>query len=138
LSTRLKHKEEKIVEVLDALACKSSQGTPIVVEGKKDLDALRSFDIAGPVLTFKTGGKSFIDAVGEIEATRATTIILLLDFDRRGKEATNQIKQYLERAKIKVELKYWRTLQALLRHDVQSIEGLTSYVATLRTKTALM
>ncbi len=136
MSTRLKQKEEKITEVLDALADKSAKGIPIVVEGRKDVEALHSFNITGPVLTVKTGGKSFIDAISEIEATGASTVILLLDFDRRGREATKHIKQHLERAKIMPELKFWRDLYALLSHDVQSIEGLTSYMATLRAKTA--
>ena len=135
MSTHLKQKEEKILDVIDALAIKSAKGFPIMVEGRKDMDALRSFNIVGTVLMFKTGGKSFIDAVTEIESTGASSVILLLDFDRRGKESTKKIKQYLERAKITPELKFWQDLNALLGRDVQSIEGIPSYMATLQAKT---
>lgn len=134
MSTHLKQKEEKILEILNALASKSAKGIPIIVEGRKDVEALRSFNITGPIISFKTGGKSFIDAISEIESFKASTVILLLDFDRRGKETTNYIKQHLERARIKPELKFWRDLYSLLSHDVQSIEGLPSYIATLRAK----
>lgn len=136
MSTRLKEKEDKIREILETLAEKSAKGILIVVEGKKDAKALRAFNISGPILTVKTGGKSFIDAIYEIEATGSPIVILLLDFDRRGKEATSYIKKNLERAKIKPELKFWRDLHALLGHDMQAIEGLTSYMATLRSKTS--
>lgn len=136
MSTRLKEKQEKIAKILDALAEKSAKGIPIVVEGKKDLRALRSFDIDGPVITVKTGGKSLFAAISEIEATHAPIVILLLDFDRRGREATYQIKKSLEWAKINPNLKFWYDFRSLLSRDVQSVEGLPSYLETLRAKTS--
>jgi 5S rRNA maturation endonuclease (ribonuclease M5) len=134
LSTRLKEKEEKILQVLEALAEESAKGTPIVVEGKKDVDTLRALGIAGTVLTVKTGGKSFLDAVCEIEKLGEPEVILFLDFDRRGKEGTKQLKKSLERAKIKPNIKFWRDLSALVRKEIQCIESLTAYLTTLRLK----
>jgi 5S rRNA maturation endonuclease (ribonuclease M5) len=135
LSTRLREKQEKIQQILDALAEESAKGTLIIVEGKKDVEALRSFGVTGPVLTVKTGGKSFTEALHEIEQTGASEVILLLDFDRRGKEGTNRLKQNLERAKIKPDLKFWRELSALLAREIQCIESLNSYLETLQRKT---
>jgi 5S rRNA maturation endonuclease (ribonuclease M5) len=86
LSARLKEKEEKILQILEVLAEESAKGKPIVVEGKKDVAALRASGVAGTVLTVKTGGKSFLDAVSEIEKMDVPEVILFLDFDRRGKE----------------------------------------------------
>jgi len=134
LSTRLKEKEEKILKVLEALAEESAKGKPIVVEGKKDVDALRALGVAGIVLTVKTGGKSFLDAVCEIEKMGVPEVILFLDFDRRGKEGTKHLKQSLERAKIKPNAKLWRALSALVGKEIQCIESLTAYMATLRIK----
>jgi 5S rRNA maturation endonuclease (ribonuclease M5) len=114
----------------------SAKGIPIVVEGKKDADAIRSLGAIGPIHTIKTGGKSVNDAISEIEQTKASTVILLLDFDRRGKQATSRIKESLERSKIKPELTFWLSFQAMLRRDIQCIEGLTSYIDTLNTKIA--
>jgi 5S rRNA maturation endonuclease (ribonuclease M5) len=134
LSTRLKEKEEKILEVLESLAEASAKGTPIVVEGKKDVEALHAFGVAGTMLTVKTGGKSFLDAVSEIEKMGVPEVILLLDFDRRGKEGTKHLKRSLERAKIKPNVKFWRKLSALVGKEVLCIEGLTAYMVTLRSK----
>jgi 5S rRNA maturation endonuclease (ribonuclease M5) len=135
LSTRLREKQEKIQQILDALAEESAKGTLIIVEGKKDVEALRSFGVTGPVLSVKTGGKSFTEALQEIEQTGASEVILLLDFDRRGKEGTNRLKQNLERAKTKPNLKFWRELSALLAREIQCIESLNSYLETLQRKT---
>ena len=134
MSTRLKEKEEKILQILEALAEESAKGKPIVVEGKKDIDALRASGVAGTVLTVKTGGKSFLDAVSEIEKMGAPEVILFLDFDRRGKEGTKRLKQSLERAKIKPNVKFWRELSALVGKEIQCIESLTGYLDTLRAK----
>jgi 5S rRNA maturation endonuclease (ribonuclease M5) len=134
LSTRLKEKEEKILKIFEALAAESAKGTPIIVEGKKDVEALRALGVEGVVLTAKTGGKSFLDAVSEVEKMSARETILLLDFDRRGREGTRRLKQDLERAKIKPNVKFWRELSALLGREIQCIESLTAYMATLRIK----
>jgi 2,5-diamino-6-(ribosylamino)-4(3H)-pyrimidinone 5'-phosphate reductase len=134
VSTRLKEKEEKILQLLEALAEETAKGTPIVVEGKKDVEALGALGVAGTVLTVKTGGKSFLDTVSEIEKMGVPEVILFLDFDRRGREGTKRLKQSLERAKIKPNIKFWRELSALVGKEIQCIESLTAYLETLRTK----
>jgi 5S rRNA maturation endonuclease (ribonuclease M5) len=134
LSTRLKEKKEKILQVLEALAEESAKGTPIVVEGKKDVEALRVLGVDGTVITVKTGGKSFLDTVSEIEKMSVPEVILFLDFDRRGKDGTKRLKQSLERAKIKPNVKFWRALSALAGKELQCIESLTAYLDTLRAK----
>ncbi len=136
MSARLKEKQEKLQQLLTKLTEESAKGTPIVVEGKKDLEALRSLGAAGLILTFKTGGKSFTQALQEIEQTGALEVILLLDFDRRGKLGTSRLKESLEHARIKPNLRFWRGLSALAGHEIQCIESLTSYMQTLEEKTA--
>jgi len=135
LSTRLKEKQEKILQILNALAEESAKGTPVIVEGKKDAEALRSLGVEGTVITAKTGGKSLLDVISEIEQLGVAETVLLLDFDRRGKQGTQRLKQNLEHAKIKPNLTFWRALAALLGKEVQCIESLTAYLGTLRAKT---
>jgi 2,5-diamino-6-(ribosylamino)-4(3H)-pyrimidinone 5'-phosphate reductase len=134
LSTRLKEKEEKILRILDVLVEESAKGTPIVVEGKKDVETLRAFGVEGTVISVKTGGKSFLDVISEIEQTGAAEVVLFLDFDRRGREGTKRLKQNLERAKIKPNIKFWRELSALLGKEIQCVESLIAYMETLRAK----
>ncbi len=134
MSTRLKDKEEKILEMIDALIEESARGTPIIVEGKKDVETLRSIGILGIVLTVKTGGKSFLDVVSEVERLGSTEVILFLDFDRRGKEGTKHLKQNLERIRVKPNLRFWRGFSALLGREIQCVESLTAYLETLKDK----
>jgi len=134
LSTWLKEKEENILQIISALVEESAKGTPIVVEGKKDVEALRALGVEGKVVTVKTGGKSFLDAVTEIEQLGSGNVILLLDFDRRGKEGTTRLKLNLERAKIKPNIQFWRNLLATVGNEMQCIESLPAYLLTLKTK----
>jgi 2,5-diamino-6-(ribosylamino)-4(3H)-pyrimidinone 5'-phosphate reductase len=134
LSTRLIEKEEKILQILNELAEESEKGTPIIVEGKKDVEALRALGVKGTVLSVKTGGKSFLDIVTEIEKMDASEVILLLDFDRRGKEGTKRLRQNLERAKIKANVKFWHALSALVGKEIQCVESLNAYLDNLRAK----
>ena len=135
MSTRLKEKMEKIHEIITKLAEESAKGKPIVVEGKKDAGALLELGVNGPILTVKTGGKSFLEATAEIEQLGASEVVLLLDFDRRGKDGTSRLKQNLERARIKTNTRLWRELEALVGREIQCIESLTAYLSTLQEKT---
>ncbi len=110
------------------------KGKLVIVEGKKDELALRELGIMGRVITVKTGGKSFLQAGAEIEKLGASDVILLLDFDRRGKEGTMRLKSNLERAKVKVDMRFWSDLQALVGRNIACIESLPSYFNTLRDK----
>lgn len=134
MSTRLKEKEEKIQRVITKLTEESAKEKLIVVEGKKDAQALRMLGINGTILTVKTGGKSYLEATAEIEKLGAREVIILLDFDRRGREGTKCVRETLERAKIKVNIKFWHELQALVGREIQCIESLTAYLNTLQEK----
>ena len=128
----LKEKEENIAQVLTELVEESAKGTPVLVEGKKDAEALRILGVEGPILTVKTGGKSFSEIATGLENSRTLKVILLLDFDRRGKQGTNRLRQYMERSGMKVNLNVWRALLRLVGKDVQCVEGITTYLENLR------
>ena len=136
MSTSLKEKLEKIQIILSKLSDDSTKGKPVIVEGKKDEQALRELGICGVVLTVKTGGKSFLEATTEIENLSVKEVVLLLDFDRRGKEGTMRLKHDLERAKIKVNTRFWGELEAIVGRDIRCIESLPSYLSTLEQKAA--
>ncbi len=134
MGTHLKEKEEKIAAILEALKEEVEKGAPVVVEGKKDIAALRTLGVEGKIITVKTGGKSFLDAVSKIEQLRDKNVILLLDFDRRGKEGTKRLKRDLEYVGVKPNIRFWILLSSLVGKEVQCIESLVKYLDTLRKK----
>lgn len=132
---RLKEKEEKIQLILGYLAEESAKGTPIIVEGKKDAEALKALGVKGPIIAAKTGGKNLLDVISEAEECGTSEVILLLDFDRRGRELTRRLKQRLEKTGPHPNLEYWNQLLQLVWREVKDIEGLAKYMETLKRKT---
>jgi 5S rRNA maturation endonuclease (ribonuclease M5) len=134
LSTHLKEKEEKILQILEQLTEEAAKGTPIIVEGKKDIEALKTLNVEGKIISAKTGGKSLLDTISELEKTQTQKVILLLDFDRRGKELTKNLKKHLEIMRIEVNLRFWRELLGILGKELKDVEGLATYIETLKKK----
>lgn len=134
MSTRLKEKEEKILLALERLAQESSKDIPLIVEGKKDVEALRVLGIEGKIIEAKTGGKSMLDVISDVEECGAQEVILLLDFDRRGREWTRNLKQHLEKMQTKANVVFWKKLRGIVGREVKDVEGLASYMETLKRK----
>jgi 5S rRNA maturation endonuclease (ribonuclease M5) len=134
----LQKKMEEVQRVLKCLIEESMKGTPILVEGKKDVQALRELGVKGKMLSAKTAGKSRLDVLLEIEQSGQREIILLLDVDRRGQEWTEKLKQDLERIGTKPNLMFWNKLFGILGKDVKDVEGLVAYMRTLKKKASLL
>jgi len=134
LSTHLKDKEEKIREILERLIQESAKGIPVVVEGKKDIEALRLLGVEGEMIPVKASGKSLLYAVSKLENSDKGEVILMLDFDRRGKELTAKLKRHLEGSPIATNTTFWGEIFGLIGKDVKNVEGLATYMETLRRK----
>ena len=134
MSTKSEKKLEKILKLLERLTTELTKGTPIIVEGRNDVNALHELDLEGDIISAKSSGKSFIDVLGEVERRGKREVILLMDFDRQGKEWTNRLARRLEEMRINPNLLFWRRLLGLVGHDVKDIEGLATYLETLRKK----
>jgi len=136
LSTNIKEKLEKIQNLLQRLETESAKGILIIVEGPNDENALRELCISGKIIAAKTF-KSFIHIISEIEERGQKEVILLMDFDRRGREWTKRLTQNLERMRIKPNVLFWNGLLNLAGREIKDIEGLASYVKTLEKKSGL-
>jgi len=134
LSTKTEKRLEKIQQLLERLAKQSEKGTPIVVEGRNDVQSLHRLGVTGDIILAKTSGKSFLDVLSEIEKKERSEVILLFDFDRRGKEWTRRMARRLEGMKVTPNLLFWRMLLGLVGRDVKDIEGLAAYLETLKNR----
>jgi len=131
-STHIEKTTERLSELLDRLVTESAKGTPIIVEGQNDVDTLRKLEVKGDIIPAKTSGKSFLDVIGEVEKQGKREVIILMDFDRRGIEWTKRLAQNFERMRIKSNLLFWNELRSLVGREVKDVEGLASYVETLK------
>ncbi len=134
MSRNLEERIEKISAILENLKDESSRGTAIIVEGKKDISTLRKLQITGPAIPAKGSGRNILDVVNEIEKKGIKEVILLLDFDRRGRQLTSRLIENLEAVRIKPNLVYWKKLSRFVGRDLAEIEGLANYLQTLNKK----
>jgi len=108
---------------------------PVIVEGRRDVAALRHLGLTGAILTLHCG--QTVAAFGERIAHRFPAVILLLDWDRRGRQLHTQLTRQLDTDW--EEYHYIRQeLIALCQSAISSIEELPALMAvrTSSTRTA--
>ncbi len=111
---------EKFNEVIEKLRFLATQGLPIIVEGKRDREALKSFGIDGRILTIT----SSLDIVAERAARQSNEVIILTDYDRRGKILAGKLRDLLLDEGVKPNLDIRHELKRAC--DVEFIEELPS------------
>lgn len=134
MSESIKRRTERVLELLERLAKEMAKGVPVIVEGRNDEEALRRLQLKGDIILAKGFGKSFLDVLKEAKERGKRDAVLLMDFDRRGREWTKRLMQHFERMGIKPNLVFWRELRGLVGRDVKDIEGLATYMETLQRK----
>jgi len=126
----LERKFEALMRLLDRLIAVGEEGTPIIVEGKKDFAALRELGVDAPIICVKSSRKPVLDLLKAIKTKKEA--VILTDFDRRGAELAKTVANCLEEVGVKPNLFYWRELRNLVKRDVKDVEGLASYIEKLK------
>jgi len=98
-----------------------NKNSPVLVEGKHDERALRNLGLRGEIIKLNEG-KSVVNFAEKI-ASRYSTIILLFDWDERGRKLTGEIASLLREMNVEVNLEFWVKIQGMIPH-VSSVEEL--------------
>ncbi|HEQ79043.1 MAG TPA: topoisomerase [Euryarchaeota archaeon] len=119
---------EELEELLETLR-KDNKTVPIIVEGDKDLAALRKLEIKGEIIRFNKGQSvsDFCDSI----AQKHQKIILLLDWDWRGGRLNTSIKKHLEN-RVECNITYRQVFAK--RCICRTVEGIPSWLETLQRK----
>jgi 5S rRNA maturation endonuclease (ribonuclease M5) len=117
--------EEQISALLEA----SDQGAAIIVEGMRDMQALRALGINGPIIL---ASRRPALELAEDAARRYKEIIVLTDWDRKGDEMARLIDQHLRAAGIRADLDIRNRLKKLVRKEIKDVESLSLYVERMR------
>ncbi len=116
--------EQEIIEIKDFVShLNSMKESVVVVEGKRDSEALKKIGFSGKVVEFhKFGGMiNFVDSVARHE-----NLIILFDGDRKGKYFTRKTIQLLQR-RTNVDLTFKRKLTSITKGKIRFIEQLVCY-----------
>ncbi len=116
--------EQEICDLRDfVISLNEMKDSIVVVEGKRDVAALRGLGFSGNILQFyKTGGfANFADVVA-----RYKSVIILFDRDKKGRYLTGRVIRLLER-RTKIDLSFKKRLCAITRGQIVFTEQLCCY-----------
>ncbi|MHA7646764.1 toprim domain-containing protein [Nitrosopumilus sp. S4] len=105
----------------------SIQDSVVIVEGKRDSNALKKLGYTGQVLEFHrfNGMINFTDSVAKYKK-----IIILFDRDKKGRHLTGRTLNLLQR-RTKVDLSFKRKLRLITKGKIMFIEQLVCYESYL-------
>ncbi|MFX1300328.1 MAG: hypothetical protein ACFFAL_08995 [Promethearchaeota archaeon] len=112
--------EERFARGIRLLLELSEEGVPIVVEGIKDITALRGLGLTGPIHTL--AGHNIVSLADELAEVQR--LLILFDFDRRGGQLTRHLTKQLEGRGVKLLHKERHQLRRAFSWRVHVIEGL--------------
>jgi 5S rRNA maturation endonuclease (ribonuclease M5) len=120
----LQELEETLVELRE-----ENKTAPIIVEGDKDITALRKLGMTGEIIRFNKGQSvpNFCDTI----ALKYRKIILLTDWDWRGGRLGSSIKKHLEN-RVECNTSYRQIFAQ--RCTCRTVEGMPSWLKTLQKK----
>jgi 5S rRNA maturation endonuclease (ribonuclease M5) len=116
-------------EFIDMLNKEAEYGSVIVVEGKRDVEALNRIGFNGnlTILNHFKGITDFVDNHCQIRKK----IILLLDMDRTGKHLTSKLVSQLQHKGYNVNLFYKKALAKITNGKIRQVEELAAYAPNL-------
>ena len=123
---------EETERLLDELRIQSESGIPIIVEGRRDEEALRRLGVRGRIYCLKARGESRHDFLNHLDGTRDA--IVLTDFDREGKKLETWLYKELLQMGIRGNLRLWGKIKSLARTEVRSVEELPRFVRALQSR----
>jgi 5S rRNA maturation endonuclease (ribonuclease M5) len=115
---------DEIFKVKDFIkSLNSEHHSIIVVEGKRDEQALQKLGYTGKICQFHSfkGLIKFADSMPKYK-----NLILLLDSDRKGRYLTKRIISQLQH-RVTVDLSYRKQLTIITKGRIRNVEDLTMY-----------
>lgn len=119
---------EEILKVLGRLK-ELSVDHVILVEGRKDREALAYLGISGDVFQIQSSGGP--SAAAEYVESRGGKAVILTDWDRRGGNLAAALRDILGRDNPDIDGSVREDLSRLSRHYIKDVEALDSLVDRL-------
>jgi 5S rRNA maturation endonuclease (ribonuclease M5) len=117
----------RLREVLETLY-EANKKVPVIVEGRKDADALRRLGLMGEIITLHSGNNLYEFCEDIME--RFQNVIILMDWDTKGEGLNKTLHQHLKG--LWEEFSAFREiLKILCQKDIKDIEGIPKLLKKL-------
>jgi len=124
-----KEQLDEIEKLLDRLRAASEQ-FPVLVEGARDVAALRKLGLEGEILKLNRG--EGLVARADALSHQYKDIILLTDWDYKGVELHDRLKRLLQDAQVRTDDFFWSRLRKLVGGGSRTVEDLPAFLEILR------
>lgn len=108
--------------MLKRLQTLSSDEIPIIVEGKRDVNALKKLGIRGKFITIAQG-KSLLSLAEKI-SEKASKAVILTDFDKRGEKTAKKLAACLQGEGVAPNLELRKNFKKLVKKGLKDVESL--------------
>lgn len=129
MTTTAEDRLEEFEELLEELRL-DNEDVPVLVEGEKDVAALRALGLEGEILRVKQADTVFV--VCETLARRHRKVILMVDWDRGGGHLARLVLDALEANGVRCDEAYRKAIARLSQKEVLHVEALDRWAENLR------
>jgi 5S rRNA maturation endonuclease (ribonuclease M5) len=120
---------DKLEKIVDDLIERSSD-EPIIVEGSRDVKALRDLGVEGMIQAVNTGNS--IVNLCESLSSEHDRFIILTDWDRKGGQIAHQLERGFESCDVKRDMSVRANIARLTKKEIKDVEGLPGFIHRLQ------
>jgi len=121
---------KKLCCIIDDLKFCAEQGTPILIEGKKDEKALKALGIDGKFIQVSGSGFKLFEIV-EMATESSSEVIILTDFDKKGMELAKRLAHDIQSLGAYPNLEIRKKIMGMTRKYIKDIESLPRHMKHL-------
>lgn len=123
---RIEEELEEVQQILGVLR-EENEDIPIIVEGRKDVSALRSLGLKGEIIRIKKRRTVF----HIIESLRGDydEVIVMTDWDNTGGKLAYRIKKACKANDIKCIERYRKRLIKYLKKEIKDVESIPKFIS---------
>ncbi|MDI6644305.1 MAG: toprim domain-containing protein [Methanobacteriaceae archaeon] len=120
----------RIEEELEELKFCVEEGVPILIEGKRDEEALRELGINGNFIKVSGSGLKLYE-IAEIAAEASSKVVILTDFDKKGNELAKRLSKDIQSLGSHPNLKIRKKIMGMTRRYIKDIQSLPNHINQL-------
>ncbi len=120
----------RLSRIVEELSSCVEQGMPILIEGKKDEEALRELGINGNIIKVSGSGLKLFE-VAEIATKTSSKVIILTDFDKKGDILAKKLSEDIQSLGSHPDLNIRKNIIKITRRYIKDIESLPKHMKQL-------
>jgi len=120
----------RLSRIVEELSLRAEQGTPVLIEGKKDEEALNKLGIQGNIIKVSGSGLKLFE-VAEIAVKSSSEVIILTDFDKKGNILAKKLSKDIQSLGSHPDLNIRKNIMNITRKYIKDIESLPRHLKQL-------